>query len=62
MYITKDKESVPRLDKAKKEQVTVWSSSDKPKPTYYANGSVWIDTDTQKVYIYDSKNSIWREW
>lgn len=62
MYITKDKESVPRLDKAKNEQVTIWGSSNETKPTKYANGSVWIDTDTQKVYIYDAKNSVWREW
>lgn len=32
------------------------------KPTDVANGSVMLEMDTSKVYMYDEDNSQWREW
>lgn len=31
------------------------------KPTDWENGSVLIEIDTGKVYVYDEENTIWRE-
>lgn len=38
------------------------SSNDKPTDETIANGSVFIETDTQKVYMFDETNKTWREW
>lgn len=32
------------------------------KPTDVANGSILLEMDTSKVYMYDEANSQWREW
>lgn len=32
------------------------------KPTDWAGGSVLLEIDTSKVYIYDQQNSVWKEW
>lgn len=44
--------------------VTFYGSSSHSKPTdaTIANGSVFIETDTQKVYMFDETNKTWREW
>ncbi len=31
------------------------------KPTEIANGSVFFEMDTSKVYLYDAENAEWRE-
>lgn len=31
------------------------------KPINAANGSILIEMDTQKVYIFDEQNATWRE-
>ena len=35
-----------------------------PKPTTMdvANGSILLEMDTSKVYMYDQTNAEWREW
>ena len=42
----------------------VFAGSDsEAKPTEgIGDGSVYIATDTKKVYLYDEKNQTWREW
>lgn len=43
--------------------VTFFGLSTDTKPTdYIANGSVFIEMDTSKVYFFDAANSQWREW
>ena len=38
-------------------------STDTPKPTEgVANGSVFIEMDTSKLYFFDAANATWREW
>ena len=32
------------------------------KPTNVANGSKLMEMDTSKLYMFDEKNSTWREW
>ena len=32
------------------------------KPTTYGNGSILMEMNTSKIYMYDEKNSTWREW
>lgn len=32
------------------------------KPTDWVGGSILLEINTSKVYIYDADNSIWREW
>lgn len=32
------------------------------KPDTVANGSILMEMDTSKLYLYDEANSIWREW
>lgn len=31
------------------------------KPTDWANGSILIEMDTSKIYVYDADNTQWRE-
>ena len=43
--------------------VTIYGSSEEDKPTSgISDGSVFIETDTKKVYMYDETNATWREW
>ena len=38
-------------------------STDTPKPTEgVANGSAFIEMDTNKLYFFDVANATWREW
>lgn len=32
------------------------------KPTNVANGSILLEMDTSKLYMFDAANSTWREW
>lgn len=32
------------------------------KPTNWDGGSILLEIDTSKVYMYDAKNEMWREW
>lgn len=32
------------------------------KPTNVPNGSILVEMDTKKIYIFDADNSQWREW
>ena len=32
------------------------------KPLNVGNGSILLEMDTSKVYLYDLKNKVWREW
>ena len=32
------------------------------KPTDWDSGSILMEIDTSKVYIYDAENEQWREW
>ena len=32
------------------------------KPTDWDGGSILMEIDTSKVYIYDAENEQWREW
>lgn len=45
-----------------KPQVTIYGASSDTKPTNYADGSIFIETNTKDVYMYDEKNSTWRKW
>ena len=31
------------------------------KPTDWANGSILMEIDTKKVFVFDAENSTWRE-
>lgn len=42
-------------------QATIYGSSTESKPTGYADGSVFIETDTHKIYMYDETANQWRE-
>lgn len=44
--------------------VTIYGTStdDKPTDETIANGSIFVETDTQKVFMYDEENTTWREW
>lgn len=44
------------------ELITEYGPSTAPKPVTCADGSVFIETDTQKVYMFDETNKTWREW
>ena len=43
---------------------TFYGSSTESKPTTadVADGSVWVETNTKKLFIYDEANATWREW
>lgn len=41
--------------------VTIYGSSNDAKPTNYAEGSIFIETDTHDVYMFDEENVIWRK-
>lgn len=42
--------------------VTIYGNSSDNKPTdEMANGSVFIETDTLYIYMYDEENSTWRQ-
>lgn len=42
--------------------VTIYGSSSESKPIDgISDGSVFIETDTQKIYMFDEANSQWRE-
>ena len=32
------------------------------KPTNWDGGSILLEIDTSKVYMYDAQNEQWREW
>ena len=32
------------------------------KPTNWDNGSILLEINTSKVFIYDAENEQWREW
>lgn len=32
------------------------------KPTQWDNGSKLLEMDTNKLYLYDLQNGVWREW
>jgi len=32
------------------------------KPTDWDSGSILLEIDTSKVYMYDAENEQWREW
>ena len=32
------------------------------KPTNVGNGSILLEIDTKKIYIFDKENETWREW
>ena len=42
--------------------VTVYGASSEEKPIDVADGSVFIETDSQKTYMRDKKNAQWRVW
>ena len=37
-------------------------STDAKPTTGVANGSVFIEMDTSKLYFFDAANAAWREW
>lgn len=37
-------------------------STDEKPTEYVANGSVFIEMDTSKIYFYDLTNNLWIEW
>ena len=42
--------------------LTIYGSSQEQKPTTnVADGSVYIETDTLKVYMFDETNTTWRQ-
>ena len=42
--------------------VTIYGNSEETKPTSgISDGSVFIETDTQYVYMYDEANTTWRK-
>ena len=42
--------------------VTIYGASTEAKPTDVADGSVFVETNTKKIYMWDDKNAQWREW
>ena len=42
--------------------VTIYGSSSEAKPTEgIAGGSVFVETDTQKIYLFDEDSATWGE-
>lgn len=42
--------------------VTIYGSSTEEKPILHiSNGSLFVETDTQKIYMLDKPNKEWRE-
>lgn len=41
--------------------VTIYGESNETKPLNYADGSVFIETDTHDMYMFDKANEIWRK-
>jgi hypothetical protein len=37
-------------------------SSDTKKTAGVTNGSVFLEMDTKKMYLFDETNATWREW
>lgn len=55
--------AVQYVDNVSCVQTTYCGLSADTKPTTgIANGSVFIEMDTSKLYFFDSANSAWREW
>ena len=56
MYIVEESSS------SKGMLVTIYGNSNDNKPTdNIANGSVFIETDTLYIYMYDATNTTWRQ-
>ena len=52
---TTDKTQIMRI-------VTIYGSHSETKPTIgIYDGSVFIETDTHDVYLFDEKNQVWRK-
>jgi len=43
-------------------QATIICLSTDTKPTDVPNGSICLEMDTSKVYLFDETNTQWREW
>ena len=41
--------------------VTIYGLSTDNKPIEYADGSVFVEVDTDKIFLFDEKNNAWRE-
>lgn len=41
--------------------MVIYGASTDEKPTEYRDGSIFIETDTHKIFMFDEKNSTWRE-
>ena len=37
------------------------STDEKPVSEHVGNGSIFIEMDTGKIFLYDAENKIWRE-
>lgn len=46
-------------DFAKNGVVTIYGASTDTKPTDYRDGSIFVETDTHDVYMWDEKNETW---
>lgn len=40
--------------------VTIYGASTDTKPMDYRDGSIFVETDTGSVFMYDEKNEVWR--
>ena len=41
---------------------TFYGLSGDEKPNYVPNGSLFVEMDTFKLYLFDAENSAWLEW
>ena len=42
-------------------QTVIYQLSTDAKPDHAANGTVLLEMDTAKVFVYDEENKLWRE-
>lgn len=51
----------PATGKAGRRQFVYWGNSDEDKPTGIGSGSIFIETNSGNVFLYDQKSESWNK-